>query len=1272
MPYQRSTQAKGFTKRTVSDESKKLKEYATVLDKQRKEDVKAWERQDALWTREATRIDKLATAKDTYELANLQQFSKTLQKTLEVTAENVIKPINEAQVDEGVKDGVAAAQGDVEARKKIALQEEQIAEINAKVAEQRKKVLESADNIEAKWDETKYKASLEEKYRLLNLKKLGGNHAYGFRIGYLMQANTGYGAWRDNVLTPNTDIPLSQETVPGTDLVIGNYRSYSTEEKKSILAYVNKQYILDKGAGMKSTIVDKYLTRPLLEQTAKFQNKEYEIELANWADETENDLKTRFTNSLEGIDTNTDALKESIDEIILTYPSISKALNLPGSHKGNTKKMLLELFTSEVSPLKVGAIANVDDQEDFINFANTEPIVIPGVTPKEGLPLFKIWPTEFNEASFRLDLMTASAEKFRKRKASQELLANQAWQGIFAAYREDGIFENYKAGLQLIKEEYGGWVTPQMLQNWEGSVGIAVMPIEQAEQYMANEVFKDDDTILFVGDKALSQVPQKLINEYIEKGKILKTVYQFPTDKSVHKNQSELVTSNVMQLLKDITQPNADIKFTKDHPQLTAFSSHASRKILKLGWEIFKQNGGEEGDITLAQSLKQASTEVLRQVTEGRDVEGHLYHMNADKGFTNAAFNVINTSEDYQGNDEQIQLQKNTVEKGIQVSRDHYGTNVWLSKEIPVIVDNPRFYKLGNTGNVHPIWTQLENRTGIPGEILYNWQAAKLPPGLKIQPKVWNQDQQNKINLWKTTNPNDYADLTSGDSVRISRALQKKNVVDLASLAHAVVDDNGTLPVSEGEYKPLLEKLGLDSSISYEEFLSKPELVNQVFNQKAMDLVDQVETMTSNPREGIRMVLAGLKFGDVNAHQSADAYTLYTIYQTEDPDLIAKLNSGFNMDSRYIKTSSLFETDKYFGDNTVPMVVDNKLVDVNIHSLNSIEDIDTALNSLEKPTSKVTVVESGIPISAGPVSNMIGQWFGADKKTIPSREYVRFESIQQSLNDRKLILERITQGDLIHPGDWNRAKKYGSSKIFDALNRVLGDRVETLTKKAASMPGNVEANYLPLVMAQPEFVQFATPNAYITNEEDNISNELSAYEPGGGLIGNIGDQDLTPVEGHYGTKITIRNDVADKLTQMKDAATKDGFFLAFTSDNSGYRSSKKQTEIYNQWKRGELPNTPYVATPGTSEHESGKAVDFDLNAMANQQTFSEKAIRVMMRKLGNSSRDDALNKLREEWGTETHTWLVNNADKYGFKQTFENEPWHWVYDPSLLNKGDVD
>ena len=82
MPYQRSTQASGFQQRTVQDDSKKLRQYATELDKRRKEDVQAWERQDALWEKETTRIDSLATAKDTYEIQNLSQFSKTLNNFL--------------------------------------------------------------------------------------------------------------------------------------------------------------------------------------------------------------------------------------------------------------------------------------------------------------------------------------------------------------------------------------------------------------------------------------------------------------------------------------------------------------------------------------------------------------------------------------------------------------------------------------------------------------------------------------------------------------------------------------------------------------------------------------------------------------------------------------------------------------------------------------------------------------------------------------------------------------------------------------------------------------------------------------------------------------------------------------------------------------------------------------------------------------------------------------------------------------------------------------
>ena len=93
MPYQRSTQASGFRRRTGPDESKQLRQYADALDKQRKENVTGMERQGVQMTNEMTRIDALASKKDTYELQNLRNFSKTLNTFLDTVATNVVKPV---------------------------------------------------------------------------------------------------------------------------------------------------------------------------------------------------------------------------------------------------------------------------------------------------------------------------------------------------------------------------------------------------------------------------------------------------------------------------------------------------------------------------------------------------------------------------------------------------------------------------------------------------------------------------------------------------------------------------------------------------------------------------------------------------------------------------------------------------------------------------------------------------------------------------------------------------------------------------------------------------------------------------------------------------------------------------------------------------------------------------------------------------------------------------------------------------------------------------
>lgn len=82
--------------------------------------------------------------------------------------------------------------------------------------------------------------------------------------------------------------------------------------------------------------------------------------------------------------------------------------------------------------------------------------------------------------------------------------------------------------------------------------------------------------------------------------------------------------------------------------------------------------------------------------------------------------------------------------------------------------------------------------------------------------------------------------------------------------------------------------------------------------------------------------------------------------------------------------------------------------------------------------------------------------------------------------------------------------------------------------------------------------------------------------------------------------------------------------------NSGGRTYAEQQHLYNLYRagRGNL-----AAKPGTSEHESGRAVDFG----------------------------GALHHA----GTREHNWLVQNAGRFGFKWTGKNfrqfEAWHFEW-----------
>lgn len=122
--------------------------------------------------------------------------------------------------------------------------------------------------------------------------------------------------------------------------------------------------------------------------------------------------------------------------------------------------------------------------------------------------------------------------------------------------------------------------------------------------------------------------------------------------------------------------------------------------------------------------------------------------------------------------------------------------------------------------------------------------------------------------------------------------------------------------------------------------------------------------------------------------------------------------------------------------------------------------------------------------------------------------------------------------------------------------------------------------------------------------------------------------------------IYVDRDARDAFVRMADSARKDTIKLIV---DSGYRSAKYQERIIKAHMSGgdkfsEI--TRYVAPPGYSDHETGRTVDF----VPSDPSFAR---------------------------TDAYRWLVENAGKFDFVQSFPKdtagvmpwEPWHWTYAP---------
>ena len=154
---------------------------------------------------------------------------------------------------------------------------------------------------------------------------------------------------------------------------------------------------------------------------------------------------------------------------------------------------------------------------------------------------------------------------------------------------------------------------------------------------------------------------------------------------------------------------------------------------------------------------------------------------------------------------------------------------------------------------------------------------------------------------------------------------------------------------------------------------------------------------------------------------------------------------------------------------------------------------------------------------------------------------------------------------------------------------------------------------------------------------------VAVEKPGGGRIKDNRDpapSDVVQVQGH-GKKVPLHRLAAAAWQALVADARSAGVAAPLLLPVSGYRSSAHQARLFAAAvKRYGSPRAArvWVAPPGGSAHQSGRAIDFYL---------------------GGSNSSANVEALRR---TPAYRWLARNATRYGF-YPYPKEPWHWEYNP---------
>jgi peptidoglycan hydrolase-like protein with peptidoglycan-binding domain len=241
-----------------------------------------------------------------------------------------------------------------------------------------------------------------------------------------------------------------------------------------------------------------------------------------------------------------------------------------------------------------------------------------------------------------------------------------------------------------------------------------------------------------------------------------------------------------------------------------------------------------------------------------------------------------------------------------------------------------------------------------------------------------------------------------------------------------------------------------------------------------------------------------------------------------------------------------------------------------------------------------------------------------------SRDYIKW--VQQALN-RIMGLQLAVDG--ISGTQTRSAIRSFQQKHGLAIDGIVGAQTERalIAAGAASPPGSG-----------------STPTPSVPTPSPYAFRPLPVETPGGGRIQDKrapAAADLVTVSGVGGKQVQLHRLAADAWRAMVSAARSAGISDPLLLPTSGYRSPEYQKQLWDKaLARYGSPEEArkWVAPPGGSAHQSGRAIDLYLGGK-------------------NDSRN--VNSLRT---LAAYKWLAADAGRFGF-YPYGAEPWHWEYNP---------